>query len=307
MSMYFVILAVGVVLLVFGSNLLIKTAITLSHRFGISPLLTGITFVSIGTSLPELIVSVIALNRNDQGLAIGNIVGSNISNILLILSIGLFFSPLRIGTQKTIPSTLFMGLASVLFALTLGRVPAPFLGMILLFFAGVFTFWEYRKTVQTYTAPPANSGGFIYLELLNAVVAIIAVAVGGLLTVFSTQELSVVLGHSTTVLGLTLTAVATSLPELLATVMSQNLHEEKLALGNIIGSNIYNLLLIGGILALQPINPLPMLEVSFLMISTLLLVFTVVLFKGKNYPIAIGALQLGVYGVYILILSKHLI
>lgn len=246
-------LIVGIVVLLLSTRGLVRLSQKLAKHFKISPLVLGITLVALGTSLPELAVSGIAAVKGDSGLALGNIVGSNISNIFLVFPVGILFGRMRIGTTKTQRNiAILMAITFLFFVLHLFPINHYFVGAILLVITVGLTIMEYRWAVRGRDHEDASKishdtvPSFTRIDallLLNSLASIIA---GGYLTVSATEGLSALTGYSTTTLGLSLTAVATSLPELLTTIFAQEEHQEKLTMGNVIGSNLYNLALIGG-------------------------------------------------------------
>lgn len=307
---YFVL---GLIILLLSSKLLVDKSQKIAHKLHLSPLIIGITIVAIGTSLPELSVSSIASIKGDYGLSIGNIVGSNITNVLLILSIGILLGKLRIGTTKTPKTTLILFFISLLYVLLhLFSVDHIISGILLISLGIIFTLIEYKwglegQNKEDFSLLSKFSKSKIEyknIDLLYLTIAILGITFGGLILVNSTEKLSVLLGYSTTILGLGLTAVVTSLPELLTTVFSQQNKDEKLTMGNILGSNVYNILFIGGLSYLFSngeyiIN----FEWFWFIISALLLYALVVIMKGKYIPKVFGLLFLITYVIYLFTLS----
>ncbi|EKD99904.1 MAG: hypothetical protein ACD_22C00138G0003 [uncultured bacterium] len=246
----------GLILLLICTEILVKNAETLAYKLKLSPLIVGLTIVAIGTSIPELIVSTFASVNHDYGLALGNIVGSNIVNILLILPIAILLGKLRVGTVKTQRSTIVILLITLLF-FTLHKLNTspPLVGIVLLTCAIIATSLEYLWGIEgrdheDHTRVSHNiSKPFGIHNILLLIGALVGVSIGGMVLVQTTELFSEIFGLSTSILGLSLTAIATSLPELLTTIFSQNEHDDKLTIGNIIGSNIYNLALIGGVIS----------------------------------------------------------
>src|SRR3972149_4462883 len=298
----------GIVLLLLSIKTLIKLSEVLSKSFKLSPLIIGMTVVAIGTSLPELSVSAIASARRDYNLAVGNIIGSNIINILLVFSVGILIGKLRVGTTKTPRNVLI--LLIITFAYTylqrFNILSKQTLGILYISGAFLLTFLEYQwalfgrthednKKFKNEKSVKFTSGKIIMLLL-----SIVGVITGGYFIVTSTEKLSLLTGLSTGVLGLTLTAIATSLPELLTTIFSQKEHDEKMTIGNIIGSNIYNLLLIGGIINLFG-NTNLVLQNNWLTLNivTVFFVLTLLVFKGKSVPKYIGVIFLLFFFLYL--------
>lgn len=247
----------GILLLLVSTKFLVKISEELSASLKISPLVVGLTVVAIGTSLPELAVSTIASARNDVGLAVGNIVGSNIVNILLVFGVGIMAGRLRVGMTKTQRNAGILLVVTAMFIVFQNKLAGNFgLGVALIASAVILTIAEFKWAIWGRNHEDAvKLKGLRRRKISWGAVFVLAAAMGGIvaggfLTVVSLEEMSEITGYSTTFLGLTLSAVATSLPELLTTVFSQKEGLEKLTIGNIIGSNIYNLLFIGGVINL---------------------------------------------------------
>lgn len=290
----------GVVFLLVSAQSFVNLAIKVSRALRISPLIVGTTLVALGTSLPELAVSTIASARGDTGLAIGNIVGSNVVNILLVLPIGILIGKLRIGTHKTQRNgLLLLGVTALFIALRLLQLPPTTAGLILLLTAVVITIAEYFWGVNGRNHEDASRFSRVSSQRLAPSDALLltlsaaGITVGGVLMVTSTEGLASITGYSTTILGLSLTAVATSLPELLTTIFSQEDHQEKITTGNIVGSNIYNLLFIGGITLLLsgPLSAGPK-EFTWLILATIGAVTLIHYYKGQRVPKRIGVVFL---------------
>ncbi|PIP85359.1 hypothetical protein COT86_00720 [Candidatus Collierbacteria bacterium CG10_big_fil_rev_8_21_14_0_10_43_36] len=297
----------GLLILLFSTQKLVVLAEKISRKFRISPLIVGITIVAIGTSLPELTVSIISILKNDSGLAMGNIIGSNIANILMVFPTGILLGNLRIGTTKTQRSALILLVVTALFFLSryVGEFRKIF-GISLIGLSVLVSFIEYQFGVSGRLHEDLKRFKMVYDEKLNsflyllALFLILGIIVGGILVVNSIEGISLLTGIPTTVLGLTLSAVATSLPELLTTVFSQKNHQEKITIGNVIGSNIYNLLLIGGIISLFPLTRVVSIgEWLWLVITTISFVFILRYYKGKRPPKYIGLILLLFFFVYI--------
>lgn len=301
----------GLILLLVSTKYLVKLAEKISSSFRISPLVVGLTIVAIGTSLPELAVSSIASSNNDQGLAMGNIIGSNIVNILLVFAVGIIFADLRIGTTKTQRNILLMFGVTTLFTL-LHSLPVNhiFLGIFLISLSIFLTLLEYRWAIagrahEDLVSLNNRIQEKATFERIPALALCIAgVIIGGYLIVISIENLSLLTGYSTTILGLTLTAIVTSLPELMTTIFSEKAGEEKLTIGNIIGSNIYNLLFIGGVISLlSPSVAVPLKDWILLIFISLLFVLIVKFYQGKIVPKWIGFTLLINFIAYLLFLG----
>ncbi len=297
----------GVILLLISTDYFMKSATRLSVALRLSPLIIGLTVVSIGTSLPELVVSIIAAAEGDMGLATGNIIGSNITNVLLVFAVGILAGKIRVGTIKTQRNiyivSVLTGLYLLLYAFSVSHIVS---GLILLACTIIVSYYEYSLGVQgrqyedqtPYHVSPKTK--FAPKDIWIVLGTLLGIVIGGMLTVTSVEGLSLILGLSTTVLGLSITAIATSLPELMTTIFSQRNHEEKLTIGNLIGSNIYNISLIGGmILVLSPWYRITPYEYLTLISVTALFAIIIVLYRGKEIPTYVGVVLLGLFSVYI--------
>jgi cation:H+ antiporter len=312
MELSITLFVIGVILLLISTQVFIKVAERISVSLRLSPLIIGLTVVSIGTSLPELTVSTIAAVRGDMGLAMGNLIGSNIVNVFLVLGVGILVGKLRVGTTKTQRNIYIMsgitGLFLLLYFLGLSNIIA---GGILLLIALLVTFDEYmwgvsgRKHEDAKMYAKRKYSRFSVTDAGTLVASLIGVVLGGILTVSSVEQLSVILGFSTTILGLSVTAIVTSLPELLTTIFSQEDGEAKITIGNLIGSNMYNLALIGGLVLLfSPWKTITSYEIRMLVMATLMFAAVVVANRGKVIPKYAGFLLLTLFCGYIYFLRQ---
>lgn len=261
--MVYLLLVIGLILLVAGGEGFVRGAVAIAEKLGMSPLLIGLTLVGFGTSLPELVTSVQAALDGAPGIAMGNVIGSNIANILLILGITALIYPIAVdkavlrrdGSVLVLAS--LAALAIVLIG-TLGRIAGLILVALLIAYI-VFSYFADRRAQASpgVAAEVEATGG------KQSVVVSILFVIGGLaLTVFgarilvsSAVEIATALGVSETIIGLTVVAIGTSLPELVTSIIAAIRRHTDLALGNIIGSNIFNVFSILGITAL--IQPIP--------------------------------------------------
>lgn len=299
----------GMVILLFSTQKLVDLANKISRILGISPLIIGVTLVAVGTSLPELAVSMVAISRHDGGLALGNIVGSNIINILLVLPIGILVGGIRIGTAKTQTTTnILVGCVAIFTALRFFKLSHPVVGLGLIGIAGLISFLEYRlgvngrlhEDIKWFKKLTAKEK-FRKIDFLLGAILIGSIVAGSSILVEAVEKLAILTNISTTVLGLTITAIATSLPELLTTVFSQQAHQEKITVGNLIGSNIYNLMLIGGLIMLFPTKTnISVVQWSWLVGTTVLFSLIVTKFSGSKPTrfVAIGLISLFIAYLY---------
>lgn len=262
----------GLVLLVLGGEFLVRGAVRFAERMGLSPLLIGLTLVGFGTSTPELVTSVEAALEGSPGIAIGNIVGSNIANILLILGVSALIFPIAVSQSALKRDGVIMvGVALLLAVVSPLMVLGTFAGFVfvaLLIAYLVYAYLQERSGVGGHTAAyergeaaeelsdfkdqehARSAAADITIALLIAVAGLVAVVFGGGFLVDGAVKLAAAMGISETVIGLTIVAVGTSLPEMVTSVIAALKRHADVALGNVLGSNIYNVLGIGGVTAL---------------------------------------------------------
>ncbi|GGK49851.1 calcium/sodium antiporter [Salinarimonas ramus] len=273
MTTTLLLVATGLVLLVLGGDLLVRGSVKAATRLGVSPLVIGLTLVGFGTSTPELVTSVQASLAGAPGIAIGNIVGSNIANILLILGISALIAPIAIDSRAlrrdgVVALAAAIAFAALAFVWPLDRV----VGAVFVVGLAVYIFTAFRQERAVVAAPehgalydkavatqgadealvpdPAEKGGSLVWPILLALAGLVLVVGGGKLLVDGATELARGLGISEAVIGLTVVAVGTSLPELVTSVVAALRRQADVAFGNIVGSNIYNILGIGGVTGL---------------------------------------------------------
>lgn len=266
---------VGLVLLFFGGEWLIRGASALASRLGVSSLAIGLTVVAFGTSAPELVVSVDAALSGANDLSVGNVVGSNIANIALILGLAALLRPTKVEAKVLRIDAPIMLLASfaLLAVMSDGRA-SRFEGCLLLvglIAYAVFTFWEAGRESERVREefasaapalrPRASVSGFL------VVAGIACLVVGGHLLVTAAVKLATLLGMSQATIGLTIVAIGTSLPELATSVIASLRGQGDIAVGNVVGSNIYNILGILGLTAV--IQPLELGAITWLDLGTM--------------------------------------
>ena len=264
--MAFILLGAGLALLLVGGELLVRGAVQFAAGLGVSPLIIGLTLVGFGTSTPELVTSVQAALSGSPGIAYGNVVGSNIANILLILGASALLTPILVTSEALKRDTVLMVGVALLFAAVaataaMGRATGAIFLAILIGYIVLAVRQErsrakehgaiYDKTVAAQDADPAlrpqpGMHRHKIRSLMIAVAGLAIVVVGGYLLVNGAVDLARTFGISETVIGLTIVAVGTSMPELVTSLMAAFRGQTDVAFGNIVGSNIYNTLGIGG-------------------------------------------------------------
>ncbi|CDZ94355.1 calcium/sodium antiporter [Pseudomonas saudiphocaensis] len=261
--MTFVYLIAGLVLLVAGAEVLVRGAAKLAAQFGISPLIIGLTVVAFGTSAPETAVSVQAAVNGSGDIAIGNVVGSNIANVLLILGLTALVTPLVVSRQLIrLDVPIMIGASLVTFALAWDGELSRLDGALLFSAVVVYTLFliissrrdtatdtndEFAKEFGLDTPAKPHAG------LINACLVLgglVLLVVGSNFLVEGAVSLARALGLSELVIGLTVIAIGTSLPELATSIMAAFRGERDIAVGNIVGSNIFNLLCVLGLASL---------------------------------------------------------
>ncbi|MBO9455112.1 calcium/sodium antiporter [Paracoccus sp. R12_1] len=301
--------AAGLGLLVFGGDLLVKGAVNMSLRLGITPLVVGLTVVAFGTSAPELLVSMSAALKGSTDIAMGNVVGSNIANVLIILGATALVSGIVTRGHDLRESWAMMIAATVLLmALAfLGPLGVP-QGIILLVALGL-VLWRQLSTARAENQDAAELEGAalgarwrqISLWLIGGLVAL---PVGANMLVSGASDIALAFGISEAVIGLTLVAVGTSLPEMAASVASALRGRADMALGNVVGSNIFNLLSILGLTALVAPLPIPpeMLRLDLWVMLASSLLLAPFLFRGIPINRPVGAVFVLAYCAYVWVL-----
>ncbi len=309
MMMYLYLIG-GLVLLLVAGDLLVRGAITLATRLSIPPLIIGLTIVSFGTSAPELIISLDAAFKGLGGISIGNVVGSNITNVLLVLGLPALIRPTQCSESGTRSSTVFMIAVSIVFsALCLQGVLDLSSGIVLLALLTFFltwTVWTSRKQrgepcdlvdEELLEEAPSNLG----VAILFIVIGLIGLPLGGHLTIEGATGIARTWGVSEAVIGLTVVALGTSLPELATTLVAAIRNQGAMAFGNVIGSNIFNILAIMGLTStIIPIHvPERVIGMDLLvMVATALLMLLFTVFRMPLTRTR-GAIMVAAYAGYV--------
>lgn len=252
--------AVGLVMLYFGGDFLVRGSSNLALRFGLSPLAVGLTVVAFGTSVPELLVSLDAALAGASGISVGNVVGSNIANVALILGIAALICPMVVESKVIGVDLPIMVIASFLLILVLiggfvSRGEGLVLAMGLILYVGL-TLRLARESDDDVVAESASAVSQTTGKLALLIVLGLAILfVGAHLLVVSAVELATMLNISEAAIGLTVVAVGTSLPELATTIVASLKKQGDIALGNVIGSNTFNIFgVLGFTAAIQPLK-----------------------------------------------------
>ena len=312
-------LIAGFLLLIKGADFLVKGASALARRLKVSDLAVGLTVVAFGTSCPELFVNIIASLKGESGIVLGNIVGSNIANIYLILGLSAVIYPLQVtpGTVwKEIP---FAFLAAVMFALMVNdrlfvhaRVSSLSVkdGFLLLAFFGLFLWYSFRIGARVEGAEDFVPGtpAPVRVSVLWILAGIAGLAGGAHLIVSAGTRLAGAWGVSTTFVGLTLMALGTSLPELATSTVAAFHKNPDIAVGNVIGSNIFNILFILGLSAvLRPVPVAQALNFDILVMVFAHALLFIFMFTGKKRKVDRweGIVFILLYFVYLVFLVRR--
>lgn len=256
MILNILLLIVGFILLIKGADLFVDGASSTAQNFKVSKMLIGLTIVAFGTSAPEFAVSMSALASKNTDMVLGNVIGSNIMNILLILGIAAIICPITIKdntVKKELPLTLLVStLLVVLFLdIDLGNGSVNQItradGIVILLFFSVFLYYLITLAKQKKSVEEEKPQFKLGMSLLFVLLGLCGIIVGSNLVVNSASSIATILGVSQRVISLTIVAFGTSLPELVTTIVSSKKKEQDLLVGNIIGSNIFNICIVLGI------------------------------------------------------------
>ena len=252
-----VILVVGFVLLICGADWLVNGASGLARRFHVSNLVIGLTIVAMGTSMPELVVNIVSVNSGTTDMAITNVLGSNILNVFLILgSTALLYPIVSQATSRKvdIPLAMAAGLMVLLFGVFCDGIPRWGGILLLCIFAGFMVYTFFHAKASSDEERPLKPMQ-VWKALLLIIVGLGGLIVGGEMIVKSSVHIASTMGVSEAIIGLTIVALGTSLPELATSLIAAAKKNSDIALGNVVGSNIFNVFMILGCTA--TIKPLP--------------------------------------------------
>ena len=304
----------GLVILLLAGDALVKGAVNLSLRVGIPALIVSLTIVAFGTSAPELLISINAVLENKPGLALGNVIGSNTANVLLVLGVPAMLAALHTSGCKCRKTYFFMMIATFLFIGLAFTGEFTFVSGLVLLAALSFVLGDafleanrHRKQTAAMTLADEDEGEDVegadpdmpwWQIIVFLVLGLIGLPLGADLLVDNASIIARQYGVSDAVIGLTLVAVGTSLPELATTVMAALRRQADVALGNVIGSNMFNLLAIIGVTALVgriPVDPHFLKFDLWVMLAASLMLIPFVIFKqdiGRVWGVALTLLYL---------------
>lgn len=312
MFIQIILIVIGFILLIKGANFLVDGSSSIAKKFHISEIVIGLTIVSIGTSMPELFISVTSALEGRSNLTMGNVIGSNISNLFLILGVSAILKeiPLKRETKLIdIPICLFITIIFVTLCnigANITRVQGIYLIILFVLFI-IYTF-IISKEVQNDEEKNENLGikeKSILKNIFYIVLGIIGLRIGGDLTVSNATKIAETLNLSEKIISITILAIGTSLPELVTSITAGLKNESDIAIGNILGSNIFNMLLIIGTSAI--IKPIEYdlgynKDMIFMIAGTLLLwIFSIIPPKNKINR-SKGLIYFGLYVGYMIML-----
>lgn len=319
--MNYILLLLGFFLLIKGADIFVDGAASIAKKIGIPPVIVGLTIVSIGTSAPELAVSIISAFKGSNDIAIGNVVGSNIFNTLMVLGVTSAVMPLIIIKDKIKTDFLVnIGVTIVLFLLTfdslfssksdfISRIDGAILVIICISYMAFLIVKSIKSNVEQCSEAEKNINIFAKVGMI--ILGAIGIVLGGQLVVNSATNIAYSFGMSEKLVGLTIVAMGTSLPELVTSVVAALKGEKDMAIGNVLGSNIFNILLILGVSSL--ISPIGvsaslMVDVLFLIGISIFIFALIFLSKGKEKKLsrAEGLILVGLYVAYMFyIISRN--
>ena len=303
--MTYILFAIGLAALFFGGEFLVRGASAVARKFNLSPMVIGLTIVGFGTSAPEMLVSVQAALAGQPAIAIGNVLGSNIANILLILGLSALIAPLLIPVRKLWRDLAFMLAASAtIWVMLLDGQVTRLDGILLLVGLAIFLVVAFvtgksdndesiEGDIPQWKAWAYTLGGLVIL------------VIGARLLVDSATELARAFGISEAVIGLTIVAVGTSLPELATSVIAAIRKQTEIAVGNIVGSNIFNIFgILGTTAVLAPIPSDPRFAaLDMPWVAGTAIGLTILAFVLGGLPRIAGAVLLAAYGGYVYLMG----
>lgn len=310
----YLLLLVGFAILIVGADFLVKGASSIAKKFKVSDLIIGLTVVSFGTSAPELAVNISAGISNSPGMAVGNIVGSNIFNLLIIVGLAALVRPITLKSSLVVIEIPYAILACFALVFVAGDyflgdgegIISMSDGFILLLFFSIFIYYIFlsakKGMIEEDDAPKEEKYYSMRWSLLFVIGGLVALIFGGDLIVVNATKLARDWGMSETVIGLTIVAAGTSLPELATSLMAAYKGNSDIAIGNVVGSNIFNIFFILGVSALitpLPFEPRSMVDALVAMFATALVLFLSFRGRGQKIDKKEGSVLIVLYFIYV--------
>ena len=290
-------LIIGFILLIKGADLFVDSASGIAKRFGIPSLIIGMTIVAMGTSAPELSVSITSAIKGLNDMSIANVVGSNIFNTLMILGVSSLFNKLKINSYKDIIIMMFSSV--MLLVCCFNNKLGIMNGLALLVMFALFMLSQIKDVKNDKAGEDEVHHRPILLTVVLGIIGMCAIIGGGNLVVNSASAIAMALGMSENLVGLTIVAMGTSLPEFITSVIATRKGEIDIAVGNVVGSNVFNILFVLGIAGI--INPMTVSFVAICDIAVLVMVSVLVLFVTKKKEINKynGLMLIAIYVCYL--------
>lgn len=303
--MEYVLLVIGFILLIKGADCFVDGSASVAHKLRVSSMVIGLTVVAMGTSAPECAVSIAASFRGENSMAISNVVGSNIFNLMVVCGVCSVITPLRVKAstlKKEFPISILAAVALIAMGylgMEIGRAE----GVLLL--AGFITFlaWLVKEAQKDRSKAQEDVEEIKSLSavmcLVYIVIGMIAIVMGGDIVVDSATRIAENFGLSQTLIGLTIVALGTSLPELVTSIVAAKKGEADMAIGNVIGSCIFNILLVLGIAgAISPMEVLLENMIDAIILVGMSIIVWVFAWSGKRISRVEGAALVAIYAVY---------
>ena len=295
----------GLAGLALGGGLLVRGAVGIAQRLGVSNLITGLVIVGFATSMPEMVASVEAALAGSPGIAWGNIVGSNLANTLLILGATAMVMPIALSGTGRRDAVVALVATLALWGLTAAQVGSVWIGVMLLAAIVIYIVWRYNHPHSDVGDDEDEPEAQVRLPaaILLFAIGLGLLVAGGQALVAGAIDLARLIGVSETVIGLTVVAVGTSLPELAASVAAALRGKPGLAIGNVVGSNIYNILLIGGAtMTIAPFAvPADLLTYELVLLALSAVAFLLIVARAKQIGRVMGSILLVAFAANIVI------
>ncbi len=309
------IMLIGILLLVKGGDWTINSAVYIAHHFGLSPMIVGFTILAFGTSLPELIISILAVLRGSEGIAMGNVIGSNIANILCVIGISACFITFKVTITKAFIRDIFMMLlcSALLLALMFNGDISRMSGGVMITILAVYVFVQYlmasrgKAPIEDTTTDYDTEFSSPVMPYIFLILGLLCIAGGAEFLVRGAKESATILGVPEAIIALSIIALGTSLPELSTSIIAGKKGHTDMVLGNIIGSNVFNILMIIGATSLvKPIvasSYTPQLlnfDIWLMIAISIIFALILLIYKKVNKPIGIVFISTYVlYNIYI--------
>ena len=314
MTLDILLLLFGLFILIYGADIMVKGASALAARLNVPNMVIGLTIVAIGTSAPELVINVISSARGESSLALGNVLGSNIFNIMGVLGITAIIFPIAINSNTTRIEIPFVFLSAVLVLIMFGNnywgTPQNFEisrvdGVVLLVFLALFFVYITRLAMKGGSEEITIKNYTLLHSIAFVVIGLAGLMLGGRLLVTGAVSIAESLGVSQRIIAITIVSVGTSLPELATSVAAARRKNVDMAVGNIVGSNLFNVFFVLGISAV--INPIvttweSIADISVNILASLLLFLFIFTGKGRRIERCEGILLVSLYIAYLIYL-----